>query len=365
MAYRTGCSFFVRNESSIGPDGFPSASFPAVEASFPFTALIPSWNVDLPAGASVSVYASVRIAEGGMWTPYYSFGTWSSDDGARRSAGGQSNEFGNVSVDTLSLNRPADAFRLRFDFAGAPPGSSGSHPPIFLAGGTYSAGTLAADRASEAGAEAVGSSDFSSTDVRSEPAIVPGGIELPGVPSISQYGFAEGKGWCSPTCLAMAASYWRSRVGNAPADPTGLVPAIARGVYDQEYGGCGNWSFNAAYAGSLGFSAAVVRFSSLDAVEALIGAGIPVAASISWDGEKGRPLAGAPLPRSSGHLTLIVGFDGSGDPIMREPAAPDAASVRRSYHRAQFQLRWLEASGGAVYIIRPRDFPLPDGVFSS
>jgi len=126
------------------------------------------------------------------------------------------------------------------------------------------------------------------------------------------------------------------------------------GVYDAEYKGHGNWSFNAAWAGEQGFAASVRRFTGLVELEPWIAAGVPVIMSVSWDFEAARPLPGAPIRSSRGHLTTLVGFDAAGDPVMNEPASPDDASVRRTYPRAALEARWLEASGGTAYIVTPR-----------
>lgn len=63
-----------------------------------------------------------------------------------------------------------------------------------------------------------------------------------------------GEAWCSPTSSQMIIEYWGRRptaeqlawVDPAFADPQ--VCHAARFTYDYQYGGCGNWPFNAAYA---------------------------------------------------------------------------------------------------------------------
>ena len=47
---------------------------------------------------------------------------------------------------------------------------------------------------------------------------------------------------------------------------------------------------------------------------------------------------------------------------MNDPAAWSDATVRRVYRRGQFERAWLGGSGGAAYIIRPPDVPLPPPV---
>jgi hypothetical protein len=152
----------------------------------------------------------------------------------------------------------------------------------------------------------------------------------------------------------MIMGYWAAK-GFLPLDQAGIswMRAATEGVYDHVYKAWGNWSFNVAWAGSLGLAAEVRRFRSLEEAYGLVERGVPLALSISWNAEKAQPLDGAPLPKSSGHLTLLVGWDEAGNPLMNEPAMPDHASVRRSYDRSQLEARWLGNSKGTAYVIRP------------
>jgi hypothetical protein len=131
------------------------------------------------------------------------------------------------------------------------------------------------------------------------------------------------------------------------------------GTYDAVYKGNGNWAFNTAYAASEGFDACVARFPSLASLEPWLAVGVPVALSVSWNNDEGRIFSGAPVSSSSGHLTLLVGFDGEGDPIMHEPASPADEYVHRTYRRAELEERWLSASGGACYLIYPQGHSVP------
>ncbi len=86
-------------------------------------------------------------------------------------------------------------------------------------------------------------------------------------------------------------------------------------------------------------------------------AGIPLVASIAAGP---RELDGFLFPGgTSGHLVVVVGFDGSGNPIVNDPAAWSDASVCRVYGRGQFERAWLRGSGGVVYVVHPPDVPLP------
>jgi hypothetical protein len=100
----------------------------------------------------------------------------------------------------------------------------------------------------------------------------------------------------------------------------------------------------------------VLRFTSLADVEPWIAAGVPVVFSFSW---RNNELAGAAVPSSNGHLSVIVGFDGSGNPIVNDPAAASDAAVQRVYQRSELEAVWLTGSGGIVYLIHPAGHKVP------
>jgi len=314
-------------------DGAAYADSPELYAGFPFSSAIASWAADTPEGSHLEVLLRARI--GGSWSTWFSMGLWASGDQAfrRQSLAGQSDAFCRVDTDTLNLNAPADALQARIRL--------------------FSADGRAIPRLSRL---CIAYSE-PKPSIAHATAPVPGWRgELKGVPRCSQMIYPDGgKIWCSPTCVAMILSYWRG--GTEPCEEA--IRSAVRGVYDGVFDGHGNWSFNAAYAASQGFDACVARFPSLGALEPWLKAGVPVALSVSWNNDEGRALSGAPLSKSSGHLTLLVGFDDAGNPIMHEPAAPSNEEVRRVYARGELEARWLSASGGACYLIYPRGHAVP------
>jgi hypothetical protein len=163
-----------------------------------------------------------------------------------------------------------------------------------------------------------------------------------------------GASWCSPTSLAMVLRYHGIDVD---------VPAVARAVYDAPYRGCGNWSLNVAFAASCGLDGVVTRLRGLGDVATLIEAGIPVVVSVvvAPGALPGFPLANG----TTGHLVVVAGFAPGGDPVVLDPAAPDVASVRRTYPAAAFAEAWIGGAGGIAYVIRPPGLELPpsDGLW--
>ncbi len=284
-------------------------------AAPPFTELIPSWNATTSAGSSLNL--EVRVRQAGGWTRWYSFGIWMSE-GERRSVDGQKDAAGTLATDTLSLNAPASAYQYRTTLRGAVRLS-------LLAFTTSQKG-----RAEPAASDRAAWGKVLNVPERSQ-MIYPGGGEV----------------WCSPTSVSMILAFWGVQV---------TVPAAAKATYDKTYDGTGNWSFNVAYAGSLGLHAYVARLPGLAAAERYVSAGLPLAVSLGW--KKGE-LPGAAVPASSGHLMVLVGFDKAGNPVLNDPAAPSNETVRRSYPRASFERLWQEHSGGTVYVMAPAGKALP------
>jgi hypothetical protein len=159
------------------------------------------------------------------------------------------------------------------------------------------------------------------------------------VPRYSQYeaAYPSERGWCAPASLAMLLAY-----RDYPVD----VPIAVREVFDARYGGTGNWAFNAAFAGRLGFPAAVMHVRDLAHAHAFLVDDIPLALSIAWEAGE---LPGAPLARSDGHLVVLCGIDPNGDAIVNDPAVPGVATI---YPRDAFEGAWLR-HGGVAFAVAP------------
>ncbi|MBV8155601.1 MAG: C39 family peptidase [Candidatus Eremiobacteraeota bacterium] len=157
------------------------------------------------------------------------------------------------------------------------------------------------------------------------------------VPPRSQFVKEGERGWCSPASLSMILAFHGIDVS---------VEQAARAAFDRAYNGTGNWSFNVAFAGSLGLRGVVGHLRNLDHAQRLIERNLPIAISYSWsDGE----LPGAPLEHSDGHLAVLCGFTGTGDCAMNDPAAPN---VRVAYPRSAIERIW-QRNEGVAYVVSP------------
>jgi hypothetical protein len=325
---------------------------PVVQPGFGFSRLVASWNADTPAGSRLRI-ESQATTSAGETTDWYTLGVWAADDHAvqRTSVSGQADALGRVDTDTLhARGQPFVSYSLRIRLERATPDDPS--PSV------RSIGAEVADFA------------YSATMATSAP-LSTDPVEL-AVPSLSQEIHARqypqwgggGEAWCSPTSTEMVVEFW----GRGPApddlawvDPTYADPSVAyaaRSTYDAAYRGTGNWPFNAAYAARFSnLDAFITQLRSLTEAEQFVRAGIPLVASMaSRPGElDGFLFSGG----TNGHLVVIVGFDGFGNPVVNDPAAWTDASVRRVYDRAQFERVWLRGSAGTVYVIHPSDLALP------
>jgi hypothetical protein len=317
-----GGNFYTGGTYLVG-----EATSQAVSADFDLDELIASWNAVTPVGTWMEVL--VRAQLDGRWTKWYNLGIWASglETIERHSVRLQGDGDGYVAVDTLVISNKkaiASAYQLKirlFSEYDVPT------PSVHYVSAAYS---TTPPKKSEPSS---GNPDYWNT--------------LLAVPQCSQMVYPDGGNvWCSPTSTAMVVAYWENYVG--PCEPT--VRAAVEGIYDWIYDGTGNWPFNTAYAATHGLQASVRRFTSMNEIEAWVAQGVPVVFSYAWN--KG-DLTGAAVTSSNGHLSVVVGFDGQGNPIVNDPAAGSDADVQRTYLRSELESVWLEASGGTVYLIKP------------
>ncbi len=344
-------------------------SSPVVESAFPATELIPSWNSTTPAGSWLLVEARLRSDLG--WTPWLTFARWCdrlpADGGAitRSTVEGQTTDAGHVAADAFvaAPAHPFSAWQVRL--TGLSAGPVGPWPEVALAAAAVSGMVI-----DDATASAPG------TGAGCEITVPPHSQRLH-LGSFSEWD-GGGESWCSPTSTTMLLEHWgaapsadevawvhRPPDASAAADSTdaadftdaAVVHAVSR-VFDQSYGGAGNWAFNIAYAATRGLRAYVTRLRDLTEAEAFVAAGVPLVVSVTFTSEQ---LDGAGYD-TAGHLLTIIGFTAEGDVISNDPNSHRIASneqVRTVYRRDQFEQVWLGHDGGLTYVMHPRHMRLP------
>lgn len=314
--------------------------------------LIASWTADAPQGTGIAVEMRGTTTSGDH-TGWYVMGRWATMDTDihRASVPNQDGENGSVVIDTF---KAADgvtlrSYQLRVTLYQLP---ESDHSPVLR---SVSAMCSHLPEQTHVDASPVGGAQGTVLDVPQYSQEIHNG-EYP------QWD-GGGEAWCSPTSTAMVVSYW----GRGPTDeqmswvdPDYKDPQVdfaARGTYDYNYDGAGNWPFNIAYAGRFGLDGFVTRLHSLNELEQYITAGVPVITSQSFEEEE---LPGAGYG-TNGHLMVVVGCTEDGDVIANDPAAPTNEAVRRVYPRAAFENVWQRTTGtgGIAYIIHPSEHELP------
>ncbi|GIH04533.1 membrane protein [Rhizocola hellebori] len=300
---------------------------------FGATELIPSWTASTPGGSFLRVELC-GVNEAGRATKWYRLGDWAAEETSftRTSVSGQDDEDASVSADILVAAQGRALHSVQARVTMLCPQGSVDEPVLH----TLHLLVSAVPRECEPSA----------------PLAAQG--KLLAVPGFSQLIHEGGEGWCSAASTAMVLSYWG--VGPVPlSNPDSVVPYTAKKIFDQGFGGCGNWPFNTAYAGGFGVRSFVTRLRSLNEAELFIAAGIPLVVSASY----GRGEVPGLDYETDGHLTVLVGFTEQGDPVLNDPNSASNAEVRKAVGRAEWEAAWLRSSRGVVYVICPESVNLP------
>lgn len=333
---------------------------PVHRSPVPATEVIAHWNARTPAGTWLQVEL-LGVYSDGAATPAYVLGRWTAGDGdadiRRTSVDDQKDGRSTVYTDTFAIDDAASglrlaSYRLRLTLYRT--------PGTRLTPTVWRLGAMASDVPDRFTVPA-------STPAYAGELVVPRYSQEIHKGQYPQYDNG-GEAWCSPTSSQMIVEYWGRRPSAADlawVDPAFADPQVchaARYTYDYQYGGCGNWPFNAAYAATYrDMSAAVTRLQSLTDLERLIRAGIPAITSQSFLRSE---LTGAGYG-TSGHLMTVIGFTADGDVIANDPASPSDAEVRRVYRRREWENIWLRTkrynasgkvvsgTGGVCYLYWP------------
>ncbi len=276
-----------------------------------FSKLVCSWNAETHDG-TVEIQVQAKKADGSYTEPF-SWGVWSSKEGVSGSASTQ-NADGKVSTDVLSLHE-ACAGTVRFIVTLT---KTAEESPVLynvtLAPQTASGALVAPDPMEE--------------------------VKLT-VPQRLQGVVPEiGGRICSPTSLTMVLM----SLGTTEYEPADNAWA----VYDNTDDIFGNWSFNVAHAGELGYHA-FVDYYDMDALKYAVSQGTPVICSIAI---KQGQLAGSGYPSrtSNGHLLVVIGYtviDGKEWVIINDPAV---TGCEIKLLASEFETIWKKV----VYIIQEK-----------
>jgi hypothetical protein len=303
---------------------------PTIRAPIAWNELVVSWNTVMPSNSWLKLEA--RGVYTNSETKYYALAQWSADapDHPRESFPRQADADGEVRADTWLLKRSGAGVQLRVSLGRT---NGGALPELKFMGLSFLDTQLQPDPPK--------------SEHRAWGRII-------ATPERSQLAYPQEKGWCSPASLSMVLSRW-GEVLQRPELKLD-VPEVAAGVYDPEFGGTGNWAFNAAFAGGFpGMRAYVARFSDLAEVEDWIEAGIPVVLSAPWNllnpGRNGSGL---------GHLVVCIGFTETGDVVINDPATnlQKGQKVRHFYPRENVIKAWKH-SHNTVYLVYPEGARIP------
>ncbi len=267
-----------------------------------FKEITPSWNSRTDRDSSVELFIKLRVEN--SWTPYISYGIWSTDGNNKGITEHYSDDAVRATEDRIFVkdDKFGDAVQIKVLLRG-------KNPKLKLVA-------------------------FSTDAGEDEP--VEGNYLriLENVPFISQLasGHKDAHVICSPTSLTMALKYHGKNVD---------LNQVARGTFDTGNEAYGNWPQNVAFAGEQGMRAYTKKCKSINPVKNFIARGIPVVASVCM--QKKEDLDGAISSFASGHLMVVAGFDindGIEYVVVNDPAADSNAEVRKYYRLDQWVKVW-------------------------
>jgi len=287
---------------------------PWIEARAPFHELLPSWNVDVPEGASFRV--DLRVEGEGVMTHWLDLGGWGSWPSGDRSP--VTCEAGAVAVDVLKLERPATRARLRVRARGLGPGEAVRLRALACCFTRDPAGRP---------------TSFGPPPRTASRVEVPFRSQKSEAPELAAR-------VCSPTSVAMVLEHHGH---------SWTTEQVAATLYDPEHDIYGNWNRAVQGAYLLGVPGRLLRVGSWPEAEALMRGGRPLVISI---GVEASQLTGAPYASTDGHLLVLCGFDGRGNAWVQDPAAPPEEPGPRLYSLAELEVVWLRR-GGFAYLIAP------------
>lgn len=288
-------SVIFKNHGLMLVPGATEGSFVSKEVDLggSFKNMLASWNSS-SVGGTVEISVSVKLDDG-SFTGWYSWGEWSAIRGISGSKS-MEDQHGEVGIDILTLNKECQGIvKYRIDLK-----QTGERSPI-----VYNV-TLACDKA---------------TSNLKAPADTYKKLDVPyrrqmDVPEI-------GGSICSATSLSMVLLYHGEKITD--------IADVAWGVRDYGAEKFGNWAFNVAYAGELGYQTYIDYFD-IDAIKYAVSTDHPMVCSIRV---KAGQLAASGYPNytTNGHLLCVVGYEeknGQKWLLINDPAHPEVKAILES-----------------------------------
>lgn len=288
-------SVVFKNHGLMLTEGAREGSFVSDEINMggSFKKMLASWN-SCATGGTVEISVSVKLDDG-SFTDWYSWGEWSAIPGVSKSKS-TTDRNGKVDVDILTLTKECQGIiKYKIDIK-----QTGDHSPI-----VYNV-TFACDKNESALKAPEGTY-----------------IKLD-VPYRRQQDVPEiGGSICSATSLSMVMLYHGENITD--------IADIAWGVRDYGEKIFGNWAFNVAYAGELGYNA-YIDFFDIDAIKYGVSTGHPIVCSIKVT--KGQLAnSGYRGYTTNGHLLCVTGYeerDGQKWLLVNDPAHPEVTAILES-----------------------------------
>jgi hypothetical protein len=323
--------------------GFPrdgTWTSPKVTTQFPFTILLPCWNVATPEGTGVVFHVRTRDQQSGRWSPWLRIGGWGRIDD-KGSVG--SSDLGFVDEDTLKLSRPADAYQIMARLQSF--GFDVNQTPSIRRISVLYTGELDENSAwARAMTPDPGPVERWAKDLK-----VPFRTQNDNVEALKGY-------TCSPTSVSMVLQHFG-------VDRPTMENCLA--IWDDHNEMFGNWANAVQRAGEVGMDAWLERFRNWNQVKEKIAQGQPVVASIRWAPHEfpDSPIFDDADGLLTGHLIVIRGFTPDGNVIVNDPAS------RKHGNGVIYPARGLAhawfGNGGVGYVMHPPAKPLPAALVKS
>lgn len=275
----------------------------------PFEYVVLSWNGQAPGESTLEVEARFFHREADRWTDWLSWGQWETSPQRTSKTGG--GDLARIDTDTAWVtgeNTRGTALQLRATLTG-----EGARLRRLI----YS------------------TRDSGIPDRAVDKAHTGGGFE--GDLAYSQY--TRERSIAAVMCSAVTTCTQLNLLGEQY-----LPEEIALHQFDSGFNGFGNWSFNMALAGELGYKA-YVTYADEEELLRLLDLGLPLGMSVKYSNTPGgaQPyLEGAPTS-TPGHLITIRGYELEGDEryyLVSDSAADSDDTSRFRYKGSQLMDAW-------------------------